>query len=413
MVIPQSTDMNDDILVLNSGSSSIKFSLFNPGQPLERLGHGVIEGIGGNGHLRAYDVNNSAVVDRKIDSPVPLDHPHALELLLEWGQTREATRWVGAIGHRVVHGGTFYAAPVLIDATVINNLETLVPLAPLHQCYNLAGVRALAELRPDLPQVACFDTAFHNTQTPLVQRYALPRELSDSGVRRYGFHGLSYEYIASTLPEIAGTQGDGKVVVAHLGNGASLCAIRDRKSVDSTMGFTALDGLPMGRRCGALDPGVILYLLGERKMTVKEITNMLYRHSGLLGMSGISNDMRILLADDRESAREAIDVYVYRIARELGAMAAALGGLDVLIFTGGIGENAAPIRERVCQYAHWLGVHINTDANNSGQSCITLPDSPVTVYVVPTDEELMIARHTRNLLATVHPDDASQEKVNL
>ena len=399
---PQGTDINDDILVLNSGSSSIKFSLFQHGLPLERLGHGVIEGIGGSGHLRAYDVNNIAVVNRKIDQPEPLDHAHALELLLEWGQTREATRWVGAIGHRVVHGGTFYTAPVLIDATVIDNLETLVPLAPLHQCYNLAGIRALTELRPDLPQIACFDTAFHNTQADLVQRYALPRELSESGVRRYGFHGLSYEYIASILPEVTGTKANGRVVVAHLGNGASLCALKDRQSVDSTMGFTALDGLPMGRRCGALDPGVILYLLSERGMRVDEITNLLYRRSGLLGMSGISNDMRTLLADDRATAAEAINVYIYRVARELGAMAAALGGLDTLIFTGGIGENAAPIRERVCKRSDWLGIQLDVDANNAGQACITLADSPVSVYVVPTNEGLMIARHTRDLLATAH-----------
>jgi acetate kinase len=291
-----------------------------------------------------------------------------------------------------------YNAPVVVNPSVIANLERLVPLAPLHQPHNLAGIKALAKLYPNLPQVACFDTAFHYTQPPVATAFALPRALTEAGIRRYGFHGLSYEYIASVLPDYAGSAAEGKVVAAHLGNGASMCALQARRTVATTMGFTALDGLPMGHRCGALDPGVVLYLMVEKGMDAAAVADLLYNCSGLLGVSGISGDMRKLSASKDPHAAEAIQLFVYRIGRELGSLVAALGGLDVLVFTGGIGQYSAIVREWVCRDAAWLGIDLDSRANTAGGPCITKPESRVSAWAIPTDEDLMIARHTVKLI---------------
>ena len=396
--------MKGDVLVLNSGSSSIKFGVYDgDDDALPLLGHGQIEGINGQARLSAVDQYGEKVVDRALGDG--LDHGKAMALLVAWGQTREAAREIAAVGHRVVHGGTLFDGPVLIDQTVLSQLEALDPLAPLHQPHNLAGVAVLRDLEPTLPQVACFDTAFHRHLPELAQRFALPRQYHEAGIRRYGFHGLSYEYIASVLPDVLGPSvASGRVIVAHLGNGASMCALRDRRSVETTMGFTALDGLPMGTRVGNLDPGVALYLQGEWGMSTAEVNELFYHRSGLLGVSGISNDMRTLLASDEASAREAIDLYVYRINRELGALTAALGGIDALVFTGGIGEHAAPIRERVCALARWAGIQFDAHANGEVKpGCISTDDSAVAVWVVPTNEEWMIAQHTRTVLDRVAP----------
>ena len=391
--------MKGDILVLNSGSSSIKFGVYDgDDEALPLLGQGQIDGINGRARLSAVDQSGETVVDKTVGEG--LDHGKAMALLVEWGQTREAARDIAAVGHRVVHGGTLFDGPVLINETVLSQLEALDPLAPLHQPHNLAGVAVLRALEPSLPHVACFDTAFHRHLPELAQRFALPREYHDAGIRRYGFHGLSYEYIAEVLPEVVGPAiAGGRVIVAHLGNGASMCALRDRRSVETTMGFTALDGLPMGTRCGNLDPGVALYLQGEWGMSTAEVNELLYHRSGLLGVSGISNDMRTLLASDKSSAREAIDLYVYRINRELGALTAALGGIDALVFTGGIGEHAAPIRAMVCGLARWAGIRLDAAANEKKHAtCISAPDSDTAVWVIPTNEEWMIARHTRTVI---------------
>ena len=392
--------INGTILVLNSGSSSIKFGLYDGSDEcLALLGHGQIEGIGSTTatRLRAVDRHGEPIVDAGLGAG--LDHGRALAALVNWGRQREPVRAIRAVGHRVVHGGTRFDAPLRVDAAVLAELETLNPLAPLHQPHNLAGIRALAALQPSLAQVACFDTAFHRTLPALAQRFALPRRYHDAGVRRYGFHGLSYEYIAGRLPEVLGpTLAAGRVVVAHLGNGASLCALRDGQSVETTMGMTALDGLPMGTRCGNLDPGAVLYLQQTLGMSNADITDLLYRHSGLLGVSGISNDMRRLLAGNEPGAVAAVELFVYRINRELGALTATLGGLDALVFTAGIGEHAAPIRARVCELAAWAGLRIDPQANRRHGPQISTADSAVSVWVIPTDEERMIARHTRRVL---------------
>jgi acetate kinase len=302
------------------------------------------------------------------------------------------------IGHRVVHGGLKYAVPTRMDREVLQDLQQFVPLAPLHQPHNLTPIRLMFERQPELPQVACFDTAFHRSQPELAQMFALPKELHDEGVRRYGFHGLSYEYIASSLPQFDPAAANGRTVVCHLGNGASMCALSGGRSVASTMGFTAVDGLPMGTRCGALDPGVILYLMDQRGMDARAIEKLIYSQSGLLGVSGVSSDMRTLLASDEPRAKLAVDLYVYRIARELGSLAAALGGLDAIVFTGGIGENSAEIREGVCRDAAWLGVQLDEAANRAGRQRISTAASKTAAWVLPTNEELMIARHTRRVL---------------
>ena len=383
------------ILVLNAGSSSIKFSVFETvaGDALRAAVTGQVEGIGTSPHLTVKDAQGLKIADRDVAAR---DHDGAIAAIGAWFERAPSShaRFAGA-GHRVVHGGLAYAEPVLIDDRVIKGLEDLVPLAPLHQPHNIAAIKALARDRPDLPQVACFDTAFHRSQPAVAQAFALPRELTAKGVRGYGFHGLSYEYIVTAIPSVAPDRTYSRLVVAHLGNGASMCAIRDGRSVATTMTFTAVDGLPMGTRTGSLDPAVILYLLQHEGMDAHAIERLIYTHSGLLGVSGISSDMRDLLKSSDPAAREAIDLFVYRIGRELGSLAAALRGLDALVFTAGIGEHAAEIRAAACRDAGWLGIVLDDDANARHQTRISRVDSPVSVFVVPTDENLMIARHTR------------------
>jgi acetate kinase len=381
------------LLVVNAGSSSIKFAVYGVDDapaPLTTLYRGEVDGLGSRARLVARDAAGTRFEDGSLSPRA--GHDDALDAILAWIDAR-TTGAVIAAGHRVVHGGTRYAAPVAVTATVLNELEALTPLAPLHQPHNLAPIKSLAKLKPDVTQVACFDTAFHTTQPPVAQAFALPHALSESGIKRYGFHGLSYEYIASALPEHLGERADGRIVVAHLGAGASMCALRNRRSVATTMAFTALDGLPMGTRTGQIDPGVILYLMSERGMSLEAVTELLYKTSGLLGMSGVSADVRDLLASDDPRAATALDVFVYRVGRELGSLAAVLGGLDALVFTGGIGENSAPIRARVCRSAAWLGLELDEAANNRGDARISTRGA-VSALVIPTDEELMIARHT-------------------
>ena len=389
--------MGNAILVLNAGSSSIKFSVFAtaPDRPLEAGPHGQVSGIGTTPRLAVADAGRKLA-----DQPVAAkDHRGAIAAIREWFRAHIGgdPGFVG-VGHRVVHGGLAFSEPVLFDTQVIAALEALVPLAPLHEPHCLAAIRAVAALAPELPQVACFDTAFHRSQPPLAQEFALPRALTQKGIRRYGFHGLSYEYIASVLPQFAPDAARGKVVVAHLGNGASMCAIEAGRSIASTMGFTAVDGLPMGTRTGSLDPGVILYLLQQERMDADAIEHLIYERSGLLGVSGLSNEVQVLLASDLPAAKEAIDLFVYRIGRELGSLVAALGGLDALVFTAGIGENAAPIRASVCRDAAWIGVTLDEEANLKGGPRISKPSSRVSAWVIPTDENLVVARHTRRLL---------------
>ncbi len=391
--------MSRVLLVLNAGSSSIKFSVFELGDAsaLTLAWKGEIDGLGVRPRFVASDGAGKTLADESVRAAAEWSHDDALATILAWIDGRTAASTIVAAGHRVVHGSVRYTAPVLIEPDVLDWLDALAPLAPLHQPHNLAPIKALARLRPELPQVACFDTAFHTTQPAVAQAFALPRELTDAGVKRYGFHGLSYEYIASVLPGHLGAAADGRVVVAHLGAGASMCALRGRRSVATTMGFTALEGLPMGTRTGTLDPGVILYLMSGRKMDLAAVTELLYKKSGLLGISGVSSDMRELLASAAPRAAYAIDVFVYRAARELGSLAAALSGLDALVFTGGIGEHAAPIRARVCRDAEWLGVRLDAAANDRGGPRISAEGSAASAWVIPTNEELMIARHTRRV----------------
>jgi acetate kinase len=388
--------VSGSILVLNAGSSSLKFSLFPGDGELRSIFEGQVEGIGEpTARLVAVSATGQVRTDELVQAG---DHRAAIAHVRAWLRDRSGVAGLAAVGHRVVHGGSLYSAPVRIDKSVLEELERLVPLAPLHQPHHLAAIRAVADTAPDLPQIACFDTAFHRTQPALAQALALPRELADAGVRRYGFHGLSYEAIARALPALAPEVAEGRVVVAHLGNGASLCAMRNRRSVATTMGFSTLDGLVMGTRPGTLDPGVLLYLMDSRGLGARALEEMLYHRSGLLGVSALSSDMRELLGSSDPRAREAIDLFVYRIARELGSMAAALGGLDALVFTGGIGENAAAIRHRVCSEAEWLGVEIDEDANRAGGPRISPLDSRASAWVVRTDENRMIAQHVRELL---------------
>ena len=393
--------MTDAIVVLNAGSSSIKFSLFaERSAELALVAGGQVEGIYTAPHFVAKDAAGKPAGEKRWDAGTKLGHDNALVYILEWLKVAHGADYrPAAVGHRVVHGGTDYAAPVRLDAAVVAKLEKLVPLAPLHQPHNLAPIRALMQRAPELPQVACFDTAMHRSNPPIAQMFALPKELDDAGVRRYGFHGLSYEYIASVLPKFDERAARGRTVVLHLGNGASMCALEGGRSIASTMGFTAVDGLPMGTRCGAIDPGVILYLMDERKMDARAIEKLIYSQSGLLGVSGVSSDMRALLESKEPRAQLAVDLFVYRIGRELGSLAAALGGLDAIVFTAGIGERAVPIRERVCRQAAWLGVELDAAANAASGPRISSASSRTAAWVIPTNEELMIARHTRDVLA--------------
>jgi len=388
------------IAVVNAGSSSVKFSLFlRRGDALDLRLRGQFESLSGKPRFVAKDAAGRTVVERTWDEGARLGHAGALAHLVEFLRGHgEGARLIG-VGHRVVHGGLEYAEPVRLDETVLVKLDKYVPLAPLHQPHNLAAIRALAARAPDLPQIACFDTAFHRTNPELAQMFALPYALHEAGVRRYGFHGLSYEYIASRLPSVDEKAATGRTVVLHLGNGASMCALSSGRSVASTMGFTAVDGLPMGTRAGSLDPGVVLYLIDERGMDTRAVEKLLYQQSGLLGVSGIASDMRTLLASDSPRARLAIDLFVYRIGRELGSLAAALGGVDAIVFTAGVGENSAEIRARVCRAARWLGVELDDAANAVGGPRISTATSRVAAWTIATNEELMIARHTEALLA--------------
>ncbi len=389
------------ILVLNAGSSSIKFLFFAERQgELSPVIRGQVEALHTAPRFIARDADGQVVAEKSWGEGAKLGHDGAVAHLAAFLQEHAAGYELRAVGHRVVHGGLQHVSPVRLDRDVLAALEKLIPLAPLHQPHNLAPIRVLFERRPQLPQVACFDTAFHATNPDVARRFAIPAELHDAGVRRYGFHGLSYEYVAAALPSVDARAAAGKVVVCHLGNGSSMCAIDAGKSIASTMGFTAVDGLPMGTRSGAVDAGVLLYLMDERKMDARAIEKLIYNQSGLLGMSGISSDMRKLLESDDPRARTAVDVYVYRIGRELGSLVAALGGLDALVFTAGIGENSGAIRERVCHAAVWTGLQFDAQANGSGKARISTAQSRVSAWVVPTNEELMIARHTQRLLDT-------------
>jgi acetate kinase len=390
--------MRDAILVLNAGSSSLKFSVFVSGADLAPLVAGNLEELQGRARFRAKDATGAVVDEHAWPDGGPPGHEGAIAFLLDWLRANAGDGRLAAVGHRVVLGGADYAAPVRVTPAVLARLERLVPLAPLHQPHNLLPIRTLAARLPDLPQVACFDTGFHCVQSAVARAFALPRELSDAGVRRYGFHGLSYEYIASVLPQYDARAAAGRTIVLHLGNGVSMCAMHAGKSVATTMGFTAVDGLPMGTRTGSLDPGVLLYLMDEQGMDARAIETLIYKRSGLLGVSGISSDMRELLESDHPHAREAIELFCYRIGRELGSLAAALRGLDAIVFTAGIGEHAVPIRDRVCRHASWLGLALDPVANARNGPRISGPDSQVAAWVIATDEERMIARHTRAIL---------------
>ncbi|MBL8495725.1 MAG: acetate/propionate family kinase [Rhodocyclaceae bacterium] len=392
--------MSDLILVLNAGSSSIKFALYDADdEPRLRL-KGQVEGIGVAARFVARDAHGNSLGEQRWMDGIQPDHELATEFLLHWLRAEVSDGRLIGVGHRVVHGGTRFSVPARIDSDVADYLSRLVPLAPLHQPHNLAPIRRIAQQAGAPPQVACFDTAFHRTQPEVAQALPLPREITDRGVRRYGFHGLSYEYIASQLPAIDARAARGRTVVAHLGNGASLCGMVNGCSMASTMGFTALEGLMMGTRTGSIDPGVILYLFDTLHMNVHDVTALLYKRSGLLGVSGISSDMRVLGASENIHAREAIDLFVYRVVREIGSMAAAIGGMDALVFTAGIGENDAGLREAVCRGCAWLGLDLDEQANAAHDQRITLGSSRVSAWVIPTDEELMVARHTRSLLRT-------------
>src|SRR4051795_2106016 len=395
--------MPDTILVANAGSSSIKFQLFDiVGDTIDLNLKGQVEGIGSHPRLIARDKQGEVVAHETFAAADLPDAQAALGHLGSWLRARHGGAFPVAIGHRVVHGGPTYDTHVAIDDDVLAKLEVLVPLAPLHQPNNLLPIRAIRATQPDVLQVACFDTAFHRSHPEVADRYAIPEPLYQEGVRRYGFHGLSYEYITRTLPTVAPEIAGGRLVVAHLGSGASMCAIRDGRSIDSTMGFTALDGLPMGTRPGQLDAGVILHLLTQKGMTADAVQHLLYHDCGLKGLSGISNDVRDLLASEDPRAKLALDYFVYRAGVALGSLAASLEGLDAVVFTAGIGENAPAIRAAICQRSRWLGIELDEAANGvanvEGARLISTGASQVRAYVIPTDEERMIAHHTLEIL---------------
>lgn len=392
--------MDDFALVLNAGSSSLKFCVFQrPDGERWRLGaRGQIEGIGTSPRLSVKDANLRKVADEQLDPSTVQNGSDAIGALAVWLRSQYAGARVLGVGHRVVHGGAKFTKPVIVTPEVLTELRKLIPLAPLHQPYNLAAIEAVAERLPGVPQVACFDTSFHRDHQPVADLIPLPRELCQGGLQRYGFHGLSYEYIAATLPDVAPEIARRKVIVAHLGSGASLCALSDGHSVDTTMGFTAVEGLCMGTRPGSIDPGAVLYLFQQLGLSVKEVETILYKKSGLIGISGISNDMRDLLGREEPEARLAVDYFIYRIAKEIGGLAATLGGVDALVFTAGIGENSAEIRRRVCAASAWLGIEIDAAANEQKATRISTASSKTSVWVIPTNEELMIAFHTGDLL---------------
>ncbi|CAM5212519.1 Acetate kinase OS=Bosea thiooxidans OX=53254 GN=ackA PE=3 SV=1 [Bosea thiooxidans] len=392
----------DAILVVNAGSSSLKFQIFTVSQgKLTRQIRGQLDGIGQRPRLRAFDAKGTSLFDLTFQREEVPDLPAAIDRTRTWLRSLEGFNLL-AIGHRVVHGGPDYAAPTIIDHALLDKLATYAELAPLHQPNNLLPIRLAMEINPDVPQVACFDTAFHRDHPDLADFYALPLAFHREGIRRYGFHGLSYEYVAGRLRQIAPQHAAGRVIIAHLGSGASMCALLDGHSVESTMGFTALDGLPMGTRPGQLDPGVVLHLIMQKGMPAEAVSKLLYHEAGLKGLSGISNDMRDLLASKDPRAAFAIDHFVYRCALNIGSLTAALGGLDAFVFTAGIGENAPELRERIVHRMEWLGAALDPEANRAGSSLISTPTSRVALYVVPTDEELMIAGHTLRLITATH-----------
>jgi acetate kinase len=382
--------------VINAGSSSVKFSFY---EGERRILTGQVDGIGAHPLAKAAGPDGESIAAPHLGPKPPAVPSEALPAILPWARERLGHRRLGAVGHRVVHGGMHYSRPARVTPELLAELEKLVPLAPLHEPFNLAPIKMAMSLNPELPQVACFDTAFHRTAPEVEQAFALPYSFYEEGIRRYGFHGLSYEYIASVLPERAPEIAEGRVVVAHLGNGCSACAMRAGVSIATTMGFTALDGLPMGTRCGELDAGVVLHLIQQKGMSAQELVDLLYRRSGMLGLSGVSSDFRELLASDDPRARFAIEVFCYRTAGHIASLASALGGLDGIVFTAGVGENAAPVRSAICKACAWLGVELDEHANNEHAQRITTPGSRVGAYVIKTDENLMIARHARALVA--------------
>jgi acetate kinase len=394
--------MPEAILTLNAGSSSIKFALYEcPAGARRLVSRGAIEGIGAAPTFTALAPDGTVLEDQHWATGTHLDHEDLLEPLLTWVTSHLGEENLVAVGHRIVHGGSDFHSPTRIDDTVLAALEKLVPLAPLHQPHNIAAVKAIGSLRPGLPQVACFDTAFHHDMPAVATRLALPRKYAEEGVRRYGFHGLSYEYLIARLRELSPGLADGRVIAAHLGNGASLCAMRNGRSIDTTMGFTPLDGLVMGTRCGSIDPGALLYLQQADGLRTTDVERVLYHESGLLGVSGISHDMRILQASEDPHAREAIELFVYRLVKHVGALASVLGGLDALVFSAGIGEHSAGVRAAVCERLAWLGIECDTTANARHDSLISTSRSPVRVFVIATDEEAMIAEHTARAMSAL------------
>jgi len=391
--------VTDYTLVLNAGSSSLKFCVYqrSAGSAWRLESRGQVEGIGTNPKFSAKDEQGNSIAGEALGEKVS-DARSALHALATWLRGRYSGSKVLGVGHRVVHGGARFTTSTVVNTDVIGQLRQLIPLAPLHQPHNVAAIEAVAEQLPGVPQVACFDTSFHRGQPAVAELVPFPVEIRRAGVQRYGFHGLSYEYIASQLPKLAPEVANGRVVVAHLGSGASLCALKDCKSVDTTMGFTALDGICMGTRPGSVDPGAILYLFQTLGLSAKEVETMLYKQCGLLGISGISNDMRDLIDSKEAEAKLAVDYFVYRASKEIGALSAAMGGIDALVFTAGIGEKSAEIRRRICEAASWLGIALDEEANSRHEQCITHPKAAVSAWVIPTNEELMIARHTWDLL---------------
>jgi acetate kinase len=394
--------MHDYALVLNAGSSSLKFCVYHrpEGEEWHLESRGQIEGIGTAPRLSARDREGQKLVDRKLDAEVRQQRD-ALNALAAWLRSMYGGSRVLGVGHRVVHGGARFTGPTVVTPRVLAELQQLEPLAPLHQPYNLAAIKAVSERLPDVPQVACFDTSFHRTQPRVADLIPVPKEIREAGVQRYGFHGLSYEYIANALPRVAPEIAGGRVIVAHLGSGASLCALKDGKSIDNSLGFTALDGLCMGTRPGSMDPGAVLFLFESLGLSAKEVSAILYKKSGLLGISGVSNDMRDLLGSTEPDAKLAVDYFVYRAAKEVGALAAVLGGIDGIVFTAGIGENSPEIRRRICEASAWLGIELDGNANTANQPRISTSTSRVSAWVIPTNEELMIARHTGVLLGLI------------
>lgn len=387
----------NQLVIINSGSSSIKFAVYEFNLALKKSLKGQVTNLNISPLLEIFDASGGLIKQEKFAKHFGYDQFY--KMLITAFESNQFNYAVAAVGHRVVHGGANYYAPVLITQDITDYLKTLIPFAPLHQPYNIQAIENISKLYPHLPQVACFDTAFHHSHPAIADRFGLPRRLTEEGIRRYGFHGLSYEYILHQFNEMHAGESNKRIIVMHLGNGSSMCAIKNGKSIDSTMGFTAVDGLLMGTRCGNLDPGVILYLMQYKNMSCQQIEDMLYKESGLLGVSGISSNMKTLLENSTQPAHEAIELYVYRIKRELGGLTAALGGLDALIFTGGIGEHAWQIREKVCHDFEWLNMYIDTECNRQNQPIISTKDSKVNIYVMPTNEEWMIASHTYQLVS--------------